>query len=117
MMLLSQLLNSHWLVPTVCATGCWALSDVCCDCAIASAEDDADAAEGTNNDCANAVRNENRLFSAWSSIWSFFASVPDGCFVSFDHLSLSRERERASLVAMTRESICSRFGFLCGSIV
>jgi len=33
----------HWLAPTVAATSCWALSDVCCDYAIAGADDDAPA--------------------------------------------------------------------------
>eukprot|EP00628_Pelagophyceae_sp_CCMP2097_P041041 CAMPEP_0184268920 /NCGR_PEP_ID=MMETSP0977-20130417/33580_1 /TAXON_ID=483370 /ORGANISM="non described non described, Strain CCMP2097" /LENGTH=165 /DNA_ID=CAMNT_0026574727 /DNA_START=27 /DNA_END=521 /DNA_ORIENTATION=+ len=37
---LRVLMARHWLVPTCCATGCWALSDVCCDIAIASADDD-----------------------------------------------------------------------------
>ena len=34
----------HWLVPTLAATSCWALSDVCCDYAIAGgdASDDGD---------------------------------------------------------------------------
>ena len=30
----------HWLVPTLAATSCWALSDVCCDYAIAGGDDD-----------------------------------------------------------------------------
>ena len=37
---MASLIEAHWLIPTVFATSCWALSDVCCDCAIAGGGDD-----------------------------------------------------------------------------
>jgi len=33
---MAGLLQQHWMVSTLAATGCWALSDVCCDCCIAT---------------------------------------------------------------------------------
>ena len=41
---MASLIEAHWLIPTVFATSCWALSDVCCDCAIAGGGDDESAA-------------------------------------------------------------------------
>lgn len=34
---MSAALAEHWLVPTIAATACWALSDVCCDACIGQA--------------------------------------------------------------------------------
>ena len=62
----SRLLNSHWMVSTAAATGCWALSDVCCDCCIGVAEESSDAKSVEKR--MQLSPEQNAMISAWVSL-------------------------------------------------